>query len=247
VILPLNQIQDSISIFNVAFISNRAAAIPTFKGGADFGAYRFILLAALVVAYLVWRWRTRVHDDTGAPHYRVLASSGAFLLVATAGYFALGDAFQVQVPELGERSYQGGLQMSPEMAGILIGLVVYTAAFIAEIVRGSILAVSKGQKEAAEAIGLRPSQQLRFVVLPQALRIALPSITNQYLNLWKNTSLAFLIGFPEVINVTTTMINQAGHELETFILVVLMYLTVSLAISLVMNILNRAVALRGAR
>ncbi|MGH2756236.1 MAG: ABC transporter permease subunit, partial [Actinomycetota bacterium] len=163
------------------------------------------------------------------------------------GYLVLGDAFGIQTPELGLRNYSGGLQFSPEFAAITIGLAIYTAAFIGEIVRGSILAVSKGQKEAAEALGLRPGQQLRFIVLPQALRIALPSITNQYLNLWKNTSLAFLVGYPEIINILTTMTNQAGHPLEIFSLLVLTYLSVSLFISLVMNVFNRFVALKGAR
>lgn len=137
--------------------------------------------------------------------------------------------------------------MSPEFAGILIALVIYTAAFIGEIVRGSILAVSKGQKEAAEALGFRPGQQLRLVVLPQAMRIAIPPINNQYLNLWKNTSLAFAIAFPDIINIQTTMINQGGAELQIFSLVALTYLGVSLVISLVMNIVNRTVALRGAK
>jgi general L-amino acid transport system permease protein len=105
--------------------------------------------------------------------------------------------------------------------------------------------VSKGQKEAAQALGFRPAQQLRLVVLPQAMRIAVPPVTNQYLNLWKNTSLAFIIGFPEVINISTTIVNQSGHELENFTLVVLIYLVVSLFLSAVMNVFNRLVALRG--
>ncbi len=123
--------------------------------------------------------------------------------------------------------------------------MIYTAAFIAEIVRGSILAVSKGQKEAAQALGLSGAQQLRLVVLPQAMRVAVPSINNQYLNLWKNTSLAFAIGFPDIINLSTTIINQAGNELQVFSLVVGTYLAISLLISLLMNGVNRAVSLRG--
>ena len=247
VILPLNTIQDSLSLFDVVFLSNRALAVPTVRGGTDLGTWFLIALVALVAAAFVFRRRTKVYDDTGAPHYRWLWSIGTFLAIAGGAYLVLGDAFSVDAPELGARNYDGGIQVSSEFAAITIGLVVYTAAFIAEIVRGSILAVSKGQKEAAEAIGLRPGQQLRFVVLPQAVRIALPAITNQYLNLWKNTSLAFAVGYPEIINVTTTMINQAGHALEVFMLVVLAYLVVSLLISLVMNFLNRVIALKGAR
>lgn len=247
VILQIPTIGRSLSVFGIAYVSNRGAAIPRVQGGADFGLWGLFVGAGVIGALLVWRWRTKVSDDTGQPSYRTTAALGALVAVAALGYLVLGDAFGIQTPELGLRNYSGGLQISPEFAAILVGLVVYTAAFIAEIVRGSILAVSKGQKEAAEALGLRPGQQLRFVVLPQALRIALPSVTNQYLNLWKNTSLAFLIGYPEIINILVTMTNQAGHPLEIFALLVLIYLSVSLFISLVMNVFNRLVALKGGR
>ncbi|MQB01509.1 MAG: ABC transporter permease subunit, partial [Actinobacteria bacterium] len=139
-----------------------------------------------------------------------------------------------------------GIQFSPEFAAGLFGLLIYTAAFIAEIVRGSILAVPRGQKEAAESLGLKPGQQLRFVVLPQAMRIAIPSVTNQYLNLWKNTSVVFAVAFPELINVSQTLINQSGNELQVFSLIVLIYLFTSLTLSLLMNLFNRSIAYRGA-
>ncbi|MGH2788951.1 MAG: amino acid ABC transporter permease [Actinomycetota bacterium] len=245
VILSIPRIENSISVGSIIFISNRGTAIPALRGGNDFGLWSLFVLAGLAAAVAGWRWRTRIHEQTGRPHYRVLTALGIVILLAGTGYFVLGDAFHIEFPELGRFNYAGGLQMSPEFAGILIALVVYTSTFIGEIVRGSILAVSKGQKEAAQALGLRAAQQTRLVVLPQALRIAIPPITNQYLNLWKNTSLAFAIGYPEIINISTTMINQAGHELETFSLVVLTYLVTSLLISAVMNFFNRFVALRG--
>ena len=246
VILAIPRLEDSISIFGFAYISNRGAAVPTLEGGTDFGTWGLFVLAGVIVAFFVRRWRTKVFDDTGQPHYRFLWSWITFLAIAAVGYLVLPSPFTVDVPEIGVRNLVGGIQVSPEFAGVLVGLVVYTAAFIGEIVRGSILAVSKGQKEAAEALGLRPGQQLRYVVLPQALRVALPSITNQYLNFWKNTSLGFFIAYPEIVNITRTMTNQAGHELEIFSLLILVYLAVSLGISLVMNIVNRGVALRGA-
>ena len=247
VILAIPRLKDSISVFDVALISNRGAAIPAIRGGEDFGMWSLGFLCAVVAAVFVWRWRSKVFDETGEPHYRFLWSSGVLVAVAGVAYILLGDPFSIETPEIGLRNLKGGTQVSPEFAGVLIGLVVYTAAFIAEIVRGSILAVSKGQKEAAEALGLTPGQQLRYVVLPQALRIALPSITNQYLNFWKNTSLGFFIAYPEIINITRTMINQAGHELEVFSLVVAIYLAVSLILSFLMNVLNRSVALKGGR
>src|SRR5918996_15481 len=247
VILAIPRIQNSLSIFDFAFVSNRGAAIPVVRGGDDFGTWWLLIALGLVTAGYVWRRRTRINETTGEPSYRWLWSTGVVIAFGALGYFLLGDAFSVEVPELAERSYRGGLQMSPEFAGILVGLTIYTAAFIGEIVRGSILAVSKGQKEAAQALGLGPGQQLRLVVLPQALRTAVPSITNQYLNLWKNTSLAFIIGFPEIVNVSNTMVNQAQHSLETFSLFVGTDLGVSLLISAVMNVFNRLVALRGGR
>lgn len=246
VLLLLPGIERGVSFFGVAFLSNRGAAVPSLRGGADFGMWGIFVLVGVVAAILVWRWRTKVYDDTGQPHYRWLSAFGTWLVIAAAARFLLGDAFTIQTPELGRFNYEGGTQVSVEFAGILIGLVVYTASFIGEIVRGSILAVTKGQKEAAEAIGLTPGQQLRLVVLPQALRIALPSITNQYLNFWKNTSLAFLIGYPEIINVGETMINQTGHAIEIYGLVILVYLATSLFLSLVMNVVNRSLTLRGA-
>jgi general L-amino acid transport system permease protein len=245
VILAIPQIQESISLGGVAFISNRGLAVPAVRGGDDFGLWWLLVFGGLAAGLAARTWRTRVHERTGRPHYRTLALLGVVVGVSVVAYVLVGDAFGIDVPQLGERSYSGGLQVSPEFAGILIALVVYTAAFIGEIVRGSILAVSRGQKDAAQALGLTSGQQLRLVVLPQAMRTAIPSITNQYLNLWKNTSLAFAIGYPELINISTTMINQAGHELQVFSLVVLTYLVASLLISMAMNGVNRLVALRG--
>ena len=247
VLLLLPGIERGVSLFGIAYLSNRGAAVPSLEGGADFGTWGIFVLVGLIAAIFVWRWRTKVYDETGQPPYRWLSAFGTFLFIAFAARLVLGDAFTIQTPDLGRFNYEGGIQVSVEFAGILIGLVIYTASFIGEIVRGSILAVTKGQKEAAEAIGLTPGQQLRLVVLPQALRIALPSITNQYLNFWKNTSLAFLIGYPEIINVGETMINQTGHAIEIYGLIILIYLFTSLVISLFMNILNRSLALRGAR
>lgn len=245
VILSIPRIQESLSLFDIAYLSNRGAVIPAVRSQEDFGTWALVLLLGVIAAAAVSRWRTRVNERTGQPSYRVLSALGVVLAFAVIGYVALGRPFAIQTPEVARFGYEGGMKMSPEFAGILLGLVIYTAAFIAEIVRGSILAVPKGQKEAAESLGLTPAQQLRLVVLPQALRVAIPAINNQYLNLWKNTSLAFAIGFPELINISGTIINQAGHELQVFSLVVVTYLLTSLAVSLLMNVANRAVALKG--
>lgn len=249
VMLAIPRITESLSVFDIAFLSNRGAAVPAIRGGEDAGTWSLFLLAGLIAAVVLWRWRTRVNEATGQSSYRATIAFGAFFGFAVVGYLLLRDAFFIEEPRVGDlsRGYVGGLQMSPEFAGATLGLIVYTAAFIGEIIRGSILAVSKGQKEAAQALGLRPGQQLRLVVLPQAMRIAVPAINNQYLNLWKNTSLAFVIGYPELISVSRTIITQAGNELQSFGIVVAFYLVTSLLISAAMNVVNKLVAFKGVK
>jgi general L-amino acid transport system permease protein len=149
----------------------------------------------------------------------------------------------LSVPSLEGLNLAGGARLTPEFAAILFGLVIYTAAFIAEIVRAGILAVHRGQSEAARALGLTEGQRLRLVVLPQALRVIIPPLTSQYLNLAKNSSLAVAVGFPDLVAVTNTIMNQSGRAVQVIILVMLAYLSLSLAISALLNWYNRRVAL----
>ena len=245
VVLALPALGGGLSLGGVAFLSNRAAAVPWVRVQEGAGVWGLFLLGGAVAAALVWRWRARLADRTGVPPRRFLWSAGAFLVVAVAGFFVSGSPLSADVPRPDRFGYEGGVQVSPEYAALLIGLVIYTAAFIAEIVRGSIQAVSKGQKDAAEALGLSPGQQLRLVVLPQALRIAIPPLNSQYLNLTKNSSLAVAIGYPEIVSVSSTIINQAAVATQMLLLVMATYLAMSLAISLVMNGLNRLVTTKG--
>jgi ABC-type amino acid transport system permease subunit len=149
----------------------------------------------------------------------------------------------MSAPKLEGLNLVGGTRLTPEFAAILFGLVIYTAAFIAEIVRAGILAVPRGQSEAARALGLTEAQRLRLVVLPQALRVIIPPLTSQYLNLTKNSSLAVAVGFPDLVAVTNTILNQSGRAVQVIVLVMLSYLLVSLAISALLNWYNRRVAL----
>jgi len=149
----------------------------------------------------------------------------------------------LETPELRGFNFVGGVSLTPEFAALLFGLTFYTAAFIAEIVRGGILAVSHGQSEAAFALGLRKNMVLRFVVLPQALRIIIPPTTSQYLNLTKNSSLAVAIGYPDLVSVGNTTLNQTGQAIEAISIFMAVYLTFSLSISLFMNWYNKAIAL----
>jgi general L-amino acid transport system permease protein len=247
VVLTLPAIEGGFSLGGVFFLSNQGTAIPWPRAGPGMGTWALFLLVGAVAATVVWWWRTRVNERTGRPHHRLSLSLGAFLAVAAVGYVVAGDALGLDVPSVTGSIYSGGFQLSPEYTAVLFGLVIYTAAFIGEIVRGSILAVDKGQKEAGAALGFSPFQQLRHVVLPQAMRIAIPPINSQYLNLTKNSSLAVAVGYPELASVSSTMINQAGRAFLITVMVMATYLTMSLLISFLMNLVNRAVAYRGVR
>jgi general L-amino acid transport system permease protein len=245
VVLTLPVIEGGFSLGGVVYVSNRGTALPWFQPQPRAGWWGLFLLAGVVAAVLAWRWRTSVNERTGEPARRALWALGVFIVVAVSGFFLTSTPLEGDVPTLEQFGYAGGLQFSPEYTALLLGLVIYTGAFIAEIIRGSIQAVSKGQKEAAEALGLSPGQQLRLVVLPQALRIAIPPLNSQYLNLTKNSSLALAIGYPEMVQVSSTIINQAGRATQILLLVMATYLVLTLTISFLMNLLNRAVTTKG--
>jgi general L-amino acid transport system permease protein len=247
VILALPVIEGGLSLWDLAFVSNRGTAVAWFRLEDGAEAWGLFLAAGAVAGAIVLRRRTRLVERTGRSAPRVLWAVGAFLVVAALGFLLSGTPVAADVPEVGRFGYEGGLQVSPEYTALLLGLVIYTGAFIAEIVRGSIQAVPKGQKEAAEALGLTPRQQLRLVVLPQALRIAIPPLNSQYLNLTKNSSLALAIGYPEIVSVSNTIINQAARATQMLLLVMATYLLITLSISAVMNALNRAVTRKGRR
>jgi general L-amino acid transport system permease protein len=246
VVLALPVIGGGLSVWGVAYLSNRGAAIPWVRAEPGAGAFGLVVLVGVAAAAVAWRWRLRVHERTGAPPRRFPVAAAVFGAIAVIGYAATGGPLSIEVPQVDRFGYEGGFQASPEYTALLLGLVIYTAAFIAEIIRGSIQAVPRGQKEAAEALGLAPGQQLRLVVLPQALRIAIPPLNSQYLNLTKNSSLGVAIGFPEIVSVSSTITNQAGRATQMLLLVIVTYLTLSLLISAAMNGLNRLVASKGA-
>jgi general L-amino acid transport system permease protein len=247
VVLALPTIGGGVSVGGALFISNRATALPWARLQPGAGIWGATLVAGVAVAVLIWRWRARLNERTGRPARRVAWALGAFLAIAAAGFVATGAPLEADLPVPGRFGYEGGIQVSPEYTALLLGLAVYTGAFIAEIVRGSILAVERGQKEAAMALGFTPRQQLRLVVIPQALRIAIPPLNSQYLNLTKNSTLALLVGYPELVQVGDTIINQAGRATQVLLLLMGTFLAITLTISAVMNVLNRAVTTRGRR
>ena len=169
----------------------------------------------------------------------------AFLVIPPLVAFALaGFPVEFSLPEKGRFNIRGGMEVLPEFIALLFGLVIYTAAFIAEAVRAGILAVSRGQHEAAAALGLRPRSALKLVVIPQAMRVIVPPLTNQYLNLTKNSSLAVAIGYPDLVQIFAgTVLNQTGQAVEVVAITMAVYLVISLVTSGLMNLYNRRITL----
>lgn len=231
--------------WDVLVLSNRGLVGPGLRETGDLLVLAVFAALGVVGAAASWIWRTRRLDRTGQPHHRVLSSGGVLAAALIVGYFAGGRPLALSLPERGELATTGGFRLGPEYTALLIGLTLYTASHIAEIVRGSILAVPREQKEAAEALGLSGFDRLRHVVLPQAFRIAIPPVGNQYLNLVKNSSLGVAIAFPEVTRITRITISQGGPAPQAIVVLMAVYLVFSLSISLVMNLVNRRLALRG--
>ncbi len=224
------------------FLSNRGLKFPNLEGqGLTWLAAGFFL--AVVVVLVLANWSKRRQERSGQlfPVWRV----GIVLLFACPLLFwwVSGTELKLDMPALKGFNFRGGLTLTPEFAALLLGLVIYTAAFIAEVVRSGIQAVSRGQWEAAESLGLRRSLVLRLIVLPQALRVIIPPMTSQYLNLTKNSSLAVAIGYPDIVSVVNTTLNQTGQAIEGILVIMAAYLTVSLSISLFMNWYNARIAL----
>jgi len=242
--LKFPRVRQAIMLPGPTYLSNRGLAIPWLEPLEGFRIWLGFFLAAFVIAYIVYRIQWAREDRTGQTSYPVVSALGAWGVVVLAGWFlSPGQPFAITRPELAGLNFKGGTVLAPEFAALLIGLVVYTGAFIAEIVRAGIQAVDKGQREAATALGLSTVQSLRFIILPQAMRIIIPPMTSQYLNLTKNSSLAFFIGFPDLFAVSTTIQNQTGKALEVISIVMACYLTTSLLTSLFMNWYNQKVRL----
>ncbi|MFW2336505.1 amino acid ABC transporter permease [Ilumatobacter sp.] len=232
---------------NTFIFNNSRFAFPSIEGLDNFITYRWILLIALIVAGGVVYWRTKVFIETGHPHHRVLWGLATFLVISVIAFVALGGPAKVSRPTIDEagRVYEGGIRMQMPYAALVTALVLYTATHIAEIVRGSIQAVHKGQVEASEALALSGFQRYRFVILPQAMRIAFPPLINQFLNFSKNSSLAIAIGFGEM---TSIIFNLAGQSLpapQLVLILMLLYLVISLVLSAIGNIINRRLQIVG--
>ena len=234
---PVNQ---TIELPGNIFANQRGLFVPRPIVSPTFLPWLALMAAGIVAAVVIWKLVTRVFKSSTLGTW--LATIVVLILVPTLGWMLLGaPPLTFEVPIRERFNFRGGLTLTPEFSALLTGLVLYTAGFIAEVVRGGIQAVGRGQIEAANAIGLSPMQILRLVIFPQAMRVIVPPLTSQYLNLAKNSSLAIAIGFPDLFAVNQTIANQTGQPVPAIALMMGTYLFMSLFTSLLMNIYNRSV------
>jgi general L-amino acid transport system permease protein len=223
------------------------------KGGLTYPALKWVSghwwmlwggMAGLLAAWFYRRWAKAQFELTGRQRSMLLWPVLMLVLGVLLGWFVGGASAQFDIPKKGEFIIEGGSSVTPEFMAVLFGLTTYTAAFVAEVVRAGIASVPRGQSEAAQAIGLSRGQEMQQVLLPQALRVIIPPMTNQYLNLTKNSSLAVAIGYPDVVSIANTALNQTGRAVECIAIVMLVYLTTSLTTSLLMNWYNKRAAIQ---
>ena len=238
--------RQALNLGDLTFLSNRGFYIPKplTENGIEL-VYLFLVIA-IIFAVLFYKFAKRKQDLTGVQYPVFWINLSVIIILPTIAFFVSGMPISLEIPALKGFNFRGGMHMSPELAALTFALGIYTAAFIAEIVRAGIMAVDKGQREAAESIGLKPSKVMNLVILPQARRVIIPPLTSQYLNLTKNSSLAIAIGYMDLVaTLGGISLNQTGREMETMVIVMLIYLSVSLSISAFMNWYNNKSKLVG--
>jgi general L-amino acid transport system permease protein len=244
VLTPLPNPRNSISLGAGVFINNRGLVLPDpqFAPGAGWVLVAAIVGLVLAIAFRIYARRDQ--EKTGRIYPVVWIGAGLVFGLPALVYLALGEPVTFAAPVLRGFNFQGGVRVLPEFVALVLGLVLYTAAFIAEIVRAGILSVSHGQTEAAMALGLTRQQTLKLVVTPQAMRVIIPPLTNQYLALTKNSSLAVFIGYPDLVQVFAgTVLNQTGAAVQVIAITMAVYLVISLVTAAIMNTYNRRMAL----
>ncbi len=237
------QPRQSISIFGEIFINNRGITIPRPEALPSSGWFFAAVLFAFVGGFLLRRWSRKRQEATGQQFPVGLSFLAVLILLPSLAVLIFGEPIKLEHPVLGTFRLQGGLTLIPEFIALLVAMVTYTAGFIAEIVRAGILAVSHGQTEAGRALGMREGKITRLIVIPQALRVIVPPLTSQYLNLTKNSSLAVGIGYPDLVGVGGTVLNQTGQSFQIIGLWMFCYLSISLLTSVFMNWYNKRIAL----
>ncbi len=236
--------RDAMVLFEGAYIMNRGVVLPFPVYNDAYIWVGWALLAGIVGVFVLNRWAQKRREQTGQYIYTLWPGLGILIAPPLLVWLAFGAPLIWDVPELKGFNYKGGLQMSPEFVALLVGITVYTASFIAEIVRAGIQSVPSGQIEASRALGLKAGFIMRYITMPQALRVIVPPTASQYLSLTKNSSLGVLIGYPDLVNVGNTTLNQTGQAVEAIAIMMIVYLAISIVISIFMNVYNRVVAIK---
>jgi len=229
---------------DVAFLNIRGLYLPQPILGDSFSIVGWVFVLAIVATIIIRRWARKRQENTGQQFKMFRVGFGLIVALPLLVFFALGAPLTWDIPKLQGFNFRGGMTIIPELTALLVALSVYTATFIAEAVRSGILAVNSGQTEAASALGLHKSKVLKLVVIPQAMRVIIPQLTSQYLNLVKNSSLATAVGYPDLVAVFAgTTLNQTGQAIEIIAMTMSVYLFVSLTISGIMNWYNKKIML----
>ncbi|MCK5163198.1 MAG: amino acid ABC transporter permease [Desulfobacula sp.] len=235
--------KEALSPFNGLFLCNRGLIFGIPQTHPVYKYMAIAVIIAVIVIFFLKKWAKKRQDLTGRPFPVFFTSIILIIGFPFVCWLLGGTPTDMSVPVLKGFNFKGGLTISPEFAALLLGLVLYTAAFVAEVVRAGIQSVNRGQTEAAMAIGLKPGQVLNLIILPQALRVIIPPLTSQMLNLTKNSSLAVAIGYPDFVSVAGTAINQTGQAIEGVMLIMIVYLIFSLSTSAFMNWYNKKMAI----
>ena len=244
VLKALPELRGTILLPGGALLNNRGLFLPRPQITSGFVAVLIALLIGVAAASIVHRWARRRQERTGIPARMLWVELGLIGGLPFIAFLLAHAPLSFRLPDLGRFNVRGGIEILPELAALALALTVYTAAFIAEVVRAGILAVAAGQTEAAQALGLRPGTTLRLIIVPQAMRVIVPPLTSQYLNLIKNSSLAVAIGYPDLVQVFAgSVLNITGQAVEVIAITMAVYLAISLFTSLLMNLYGRTTAI----
>ncbi len=246
ILLHLPQIKQAIVLLDNFYLTNRGFFMPSPVPKEGFGIVIASLIFAIIASYFLKKYLKKRQETTGRQYPIFLMNSTLIIFIPVFFYYITGMPIEFDNPVLKGFNFKGGMVVRPEFLGMLFGLSIYTAAFISETVRSGIISVSKGQREASKALGLKNNLVMRLVIIPQALRVIIPPLTSQYLNLTKNSSLGIAIGYADLVHgFGGISLNQTGRAIEIMMIVMLTYLSISLIISIFMNIYNKSVQFKG--
>ncbi len=243
VLTGLPKVRDSINFGEIIFLNNRGVRIPSPIIETNFNWILIIFVLSVICSIFIFYWSKNRQNKTGKTFPVFLVNLFILILPVIIAYNIIDNSLNWEIPKKTRFNFKGGFNITPELVALWWALSTYTGAFISEIVRSGILSVNKGQTEAANSLGLKKSVITRKIIMPQALRVIIPPLTSQYLNLTKNSSLAIAIGYQDFVSVGGTILNQSGQAIEVVAIWMIVYLSLSLGTSFLMNIYNKRIAL----